>query len=442
MSRDVALDGAPAFSPIRMLEIEISRPVADITPERDRDGQVYTRAWALVRLHDEPIGVVRLALPGGTLPGEAVARAIGDELHTEIADHLRADAMAPLSTLGVGGIPGPETPPCVAARETALVGAPFVSVVIATRDRAESLAACLQSFDDVEYPNYEIVVVDNAPSTEATAELIASTYGDDPRVVYVREPKPGLSWAHNCGIGRARGEFIAFTDDDVVVDRHWIGELVRGFAVGGDVGCVTGLVMPREIETPSQYWFETNTGFNKGFRRQVFDLGRNRPADPLFPYRSAMFGTGANMAFRAAALRAIGGMDPALSAAGPDIDAFFRIIKAGYQLVYQPSALVHHLHRADYEAFRRQCYNYGVGLTAYLTKTVVADPLDGVRLVSRLPAVIAFARRNRSVEGPTAWVDYPPELTRAEVRGRFYGPVAYARSRWKQRRMLRHARRD
>ena len=441
MSHDAGVDGASAFAPIRMLEIEISRHVADITPERDRQGQVYTRAWALVRLHDEPIGIVTLALPEGTLAGAAVAQAIWGALHLEIAEHLRADAMPPLSALEVSGIPGPAAPPCVLARERAVIGAPFVSVIIATRDRTESLAACLQAFNAVHYPNYEIIVVDNAPTTDSTAELIASTYSGDHRVTYVREPQPGLSWAHNCGLRHAHGEFIAFTDDDVIVDRYWLGELVRGFSLGIEVGCVTGLVMPQEIETPSQYWFETNTGFNKGFEQRVFDLRLNRPADPLFPYRAAMFGTGANMAFRATALRAIGGMDPALTAAGPDLDAFFRIIKAGYQLVYQPSALVHHLHRADYASLRRQCYNYGVGLTAYLTKVVMTDPLDGVRLVSRLPAVIAFARRSRSVDGPTAWVDYPPELTKVELRGRLHGPLAYARARWDYRRTLRHARR-
>lgn len=430
----------PGFSPIRMLHVEIGSPLPDIAVAHDKQGGVYTRAWTLVRLHNEPLGMIELVLPDGTLPATALARAIWADLGTEINDHLRADGMAELSSLEVTGIPGGGRPPCLAELDRAAADAPLVSVIIATRNRTDSLALCLAAFDHVEYPNYEIVVVDNAPSTESTADLIAERYAGDPRIRYVREPHPGLGWAHNCGLRHAAGEYIAFTDDDVIVDRHWLSELLRGFTVGTNVGCVTGLVVPQEIETPSQYWFDTHSGFNKGFRRRVFDLGPNRPEDRLFPWRSSMFGTGANMAFLASALRSVGGLDPVLGPGtlaknGEDLDIYFRIVEAGYQLVYQPAALVNHLHRADYPALRDQFYTYGVGFTAYLTKLVLAHPLDGLRLVARIPAIIAFARRGQTAEGPG--IEYPPELTRVELKGRLYGPLAYLRSWWNHRRALR-----
>ncbi len=436
----------PQFTPIRMLDVELSEPLTGIAATRDPDGAVYTRGWVLVRLHDAPLGMVEVALPDGTLAADALARAIWDAVGDAVNDHLRGDGTAPVSGLDAAGLPGAGLPRCLAERRDALVGNPLVSVVIATRDRTESLAECLRAFDDVDYPNYEIVVVDNAPTTAATADLIASRYpaagAADPRVRYVTEPHPGLGWAHNCGLRHARGEVIAFTDDDVIVDRHWLSELLRGFALGPDVGCVTGLVVPQQIETQSQYWFDVHSGFNKGFRRRVFDLRDNRPDDRLFPYRSSMFGTGANMAFRAAALRSVGGLDPVLGPGtaaknGEDLDIYFRIIQAGYQLVYLPSAFVRHRHRSDYAALRDQFYTYGVGFTAYLAKVVATHPLDGLRLLARIPSILAFARTKKKLDDSAPGVQYPAELTKVERRGRLYGPVAYARSRWRHRRTVR-----
>lgn len=436
----------PQFSPIRMIEVEISRPLPDISVARNREGAVYPRAWALVRLHDEPLGIVELALPGGTLDAGSLTQAIWDGLSTQINEHLQNDGRAPLSALDAAGVPGAAPPPCIVERERAIAGTPLISVIIATRDRTDSLAACLRAFDDVEYPNYEIIVVDNGPSTEATAELIAAQFAENPRIVYTREMQAGVSRAKNCGLRLARGEYIAFTDDDVVVDRHWLSELLRGFALGKNVGCVTGLIVPQEIETLSQYWFDVHSGFNKGFRRRVFDLRMNRPSDRLFPYRTSMFGTGANMAFRAEALRSIDGFDPVLgpataATAGEDVDVYYRIIKAGYQIVYLPSAFVHHRHRSDYAALRHQFYTYGVGFAAYITKVVARNPLDGVRLIARIPAVVAFARRTEPVADAAPDFPYPAELTKVEWKGRLYGPVGYARSWWHHRRELRADRR-
>lgn len=438
------------FAPIRMLDAEIAGPLPEITAATARDGAVYRRAWVLVRLHDIPLGLVEVDLPDGALPAAALARAVWTDLAGRINAHLRADGLAAVDGLDAAGIPAAGQPACLVERLQAVAADPLISVIIATRDRTDSLAQCLAAFDAVDYPHYEIIVVDNAPATTATADLIADRYAGDARVRYVTEPHPGLGWAHNCGLRHARGEIIAFTDDDVIVDRHWLAELLRGFALGPDVGCVTGLVVPQEIETQSQYWFDTHSGFNKGFDRRVYDLGPHRPADALFPYRSSMFGTGANMAFRAAALRAVGGLDPVLGPGtaaknGEDLDIYFRIVAAGWQLVYLPSAFVRHRHRSDYAALRDQFYTYGVGFTAYLTKLVAAHPLDGLRILARIPAIVAFSRGKKAAEwsgpGSGPGVQYPAELTRVELRGRLYGPLAYARSRWRHRRTLRADRR-
>ena len=126
----------------------------------------------------------------------------------------------------------------------------------------------------------------------------------------MREDHPGLSWARNCGIMAARGEILAFTDDDVVVDAYWLTSLVRGFEVAEKVACVTGLILPLELETPAQFLFEAYGGFTRGFIRRIFDLKEHRPQLPLHPYIAGRFGTGASMAFTAAFLDSEGGFDP------------------------------------------------------------------------------------------------------------------------------------
>src|SRR5262249_21670265 len=151
----------------------------------------------------------------------------------------------------------------------------------------------------------------------------------------------------------AKGKILAFTDDDVVVDRYWLIELVRGFNLADNVGCVTGLVLPLELETAAQRWLEEFGGFDKGFIPRVYNLKENHPKTPLYPYTSGRFGTGANMAFTSACLDSIGGFDPALGPgnladSGEDLAAFFQVVMRGHTLVYTPSALLYHLHRRDY----------------------------------------------------------------------------------------------
>lgn len=312
--------------------------------------------------------------------------------------------------------------------------APFVSVIVATRDRTASLAACLDSLLALDYPNYEIIVVDNAPRTGATADFTRQTYGDSARVRYVREERPGLAMAHNRGLLEVKAPLVAFTDDDVLVDRLWLAELVKAFDVAENVACVTGMIYPAELETRAQLWFEQYGGFNKGLTRCIFDLAEHRPTNPLYPYTAGMFGSGANMAFRTAVLRQIGGFDPALGTGtaalgGDDLAAFFEIITRGYKLVYEPAAMVHHHHRRDYAGLRQQIYGYGVGLTAYLTKCLLDRPGLLLDFAVRVPSGLVYLFSPHSPKNRKKSAGYPAELTRIERRGMFYGPLAYLWSR-------------
>lgn len=423
--------GAVDFKPIWLLQVEISQPLPNIPSVNSDTGQKYERAMSLVRLHTQPIGLVELQPPADGLSAAEYATEIWRTLGTEIIEHMRQDGLPPVTELPDSGLPTSEMPNCVEERRQILSRAPFMSIVIATRDRADRLDVCLQSLLSVDYPNYEIIVVDNASQSQATADLIQGAYADKSYVRYIREDRPGLSWARNRGIVEARGEIIAFTDDDVVVDRYWLAGLAQGFAATDDVACVTGLILPLELETQSQVWFEQFGGFSKGFRRRIFDMDEHRPDEPLFPYAAGKLGSGNNMAFRPSALRALGGFDPALGAGalvgGEDLDMMFRLIRRGFRLVYEPGAIVHHLHRRDYATLRRQLSDGGVA--GWLTKALLEDPRLIFDLTRKLPGGLVYLLSSQSAKNAKKQVNYPQELTKIERRGMLYAPIAYLRSR-------------
>ena len=420
---------------IRVLEVELSQPLPDVPAINVRTGQRYQQAISLVRLHHQPLGVVELCLGehglNATDYAHQVWRSLGPTINQYLLQHglmeatdLEADGLRDVNVLGNGQTPGPS-----------LTDVPPASVVVATRDRTASLARCLRSLLSMDYPEYEIVVVDNAPSSKMTADFIRQEYGDSPRVRYFLESQPGLGAAHNRGLREVEAPIVAFTDDDVLVDRHWLQELVKGFSNGDNVACVTGMIFPMELETQSQVWTEEYWGLGKGFTRRVFDLQENRPKVPLYPLTAGVFGSGANMAFRTSVLRQFGGFDAALGAGtiaqgGDDLAAFFQVVSSGYKLVYQPAAIIYHQHRRDYDGLRRQAFGYGVGLTAYVTKSLMDRPRLLFSLVSRAPYAFSFIFSLRS----TKPAGFPRELKSLERRGMICGPFAYLRSRWQCRR--------
>jgi O-antigen biosynthesis protein len=276
------------------------------------------------------------------------------------------------------------------------------------------------------------VVVDNASRGVGVATLVARHRGAS-RITYVREGVPGLAVAHNRGLREASGSIVAFTDDDVIVDRLWLAQLARGFEAAPHVACVTGPILPLELETQAQLWAEAYWGLGKGFARRVFD---RRPPDGerIYPYAAGVFGSGANMAFRTSVLRGLGGFDPALGTGSParggdDLASFFDVVSAGHRLVYEPTALVRHRHRPDYESLERQAYAYGSGLAAHVTRTLVEQPRRVIEVASLAPLGLAHVFGGRSPKNARRPPDLPRALTRAERRGMALGGLAYLRAR-------------
>ena len=425
--RPLTLD--PALAPIHTLDLELAAP-ASVRPagrETTDWSRVTGSLLALVRMHGSPLGFVqaRVQDPADILATlTAVARR---ELAEQIARHDREDRV-PLQA--AGAVDDHPVAHCMRRRLSVLASAPPISVIVATRERPAELARCLDSLIRIPYPHLEIIVVDNAPETERAEQLVRERYADD--VTYVREPHRGLASAHNRGLREASGRIIAFTDDDVIADREWPAALAEGFTARDDVGCVTGLIVPAELETAAQVMLEAEGGFTKTFEQRSHYLG-DPDAGPLFPFTVGQLGSGANMAFDAALLRKLGGFDPATgtgSAArgGDDLLAFFRTITAGRSLVYQPTAVVWHHHRRTLDALKAQAYGYGVGLGAYLTAAIAHEPRMLAGLIRRLPRGIAYEIEHSRPNLCDPAVR-PARLASAQRRGLLYGPFAYAKAR-------------
>ncbi|MGH9276851.1 MAG: glycosyltransferase family 2 protein, partial [Acidimicrobiales bacterium] len=306
---------------------------------------------------------------------------------------------------------------------------PAISVVVCTRDRPDMLATCLPRLRSLDYGLYEVVVVDNAPSTDAARQVFERTVGDDARFRYVREDAAGLSRARNRGLAEASAACVAYTDDDVLVDMSWLDGIAAGFARDAAVGCVTGLVPPAQLDHLSQHYFDRRFPWGRRMEPRVYTAGNGRSS--LYPYSAGLFGTGANFAVDRDLMLALGGFDEALGAGSParggeDLDAFVRILRAGRSIAYEPSAVVWHVHRSDRRALRRQLFTYGEGLSAFITKYLV-DAHTTREILPRLPAGVRQLVRMWSpvtLDGPA-----PPTLILAEGLGIVAGPLAYARSR-------------
>jgi len=393
---------------------DLARPDVDDLRLVDADG--HPAARLLVRDGREVLGFVEAPVVGG---------------HVSI-DLVRSEA-ADL----------PTAPRAAVEPSDAL---PTVTVVVCSRDRAEQLRGCLRSVLALDHPAFDVVVVDNAPSTTATRDLVAGEF-DDPRVRYVVEPVAGLSSARNAGLRAATGEVVAFTDDDVVVDAGWLRGLCDGFARADDVACVTGLVPSGELRTPVQRSFDDRVSWSRNVAPRVFRLDE-QPADlPTFPFSVGAFGTGADFALRRDVALALGGFDTAFgvgtrTAGGEDLDVFTRVLFAGHALAVQPSALVWHRHRADLAALRVQAAGYGTGLGAWLAG-VALDGRTRRAALRRAPhAVAALLAKGRAGSAPVATsrvstapadVELDRELrrtARVELAGIARGPLLYLRQRW------------
>lgn len=265
----------------------------------------------LARLHGFPLGFVEKFCPPEGIDVELLMKALNGDLLDEANRHLADDGTLPVAAISELAPASSETGVLAERCPRRIVPTELMTVVVCTRDRPEVLRGCLAQLRELNHPQLEILIVDNAPTDDAGRQVFTETIGEDARFRYVREPRPGLSCARNRGWQEARGRLIAYTDDDVRVDPDWARALAAGFRDDA-VAAVTGLVGTASIEGPAEQYFDARVSWGDSCRPAEHRIG-GPSDDGLFPYSPGIFGTGASFAVRADVLQELGGFDEALA---------------------------------------------------------------------------------------------------------------------------------
>jgi GT2 family glycosyltransferase len=377
-------------------EVELSAPLA---ARQQLDG--YSRCMVVFRWYGRVVGRAFVKVTDGVVPPETVlphvAGGAGREaLSRWLDDLLHHDE-----------------------REVIGFETPQATVAICTRERPGDLERALTAVLALRHQGHDVLVVDNAPAGDATRRVVEQFTS----ARYVCEPRRGLNAARNRALAEARGDVVAFTDDDAVPEPEWLDGLLANFA-DPRIACVTGLTLPAELDTEAQEMFEDHCTFVRGFGRRVFDGTRDNPlaVGPV--------GAGANMAVRRQTVLDLGGFDERLDAgmptrSGGDHEMFVRMLTAGRLIVYDPAAVSWHHHRRTIDELLDTVYGYGVGVYAMWTGLVLERREVGVLKLAlqwlrhgQLPELFAQARRRGAAP-----------LARAELKGCLRGPRAWFAAR-------------
>lgn len=394
----------------KILELEISGSISPIFFEEG-----YDRYRVLVRSHKQPLGWIAFSKKDHKTPGLAT-----DEIK-ELIKKQTGNALIRQMLLDSAG-----------SKKDYSLPAEAISIIVCTRNRTTQLATCLQTLLALDYNNYEIIIVDNAPDNNDTHDLVANL-----PVRYIREDRPGLDWARNRGIAEAKHDIVAFTDDDVRVDPYWLQAIAKVFSNKETMGA-SGYVAPAELETEPQHLFELNYGgMGHGFKQRIFTKEILTEKQLLWISNSVI---GANMAFRKKVFEHIGLFDTALdvgtpSHGGGDIEMFHRLVNKDHLFVYEPSMLIWHYHRRKEKALQKQVFDNGRSFGCYLIDCFRK------RTVSR-SSIISFFLKDwllkwniRNLAGRHNGI--PKKLSLTELYGMLTSPFAYWQAKRRDKRMHR-----
>ena len=223
-------------------------------------------------------------------------------------------------------------------RKVKLPRYPKVSIVVCSYNGAKTLDRCLESLKHIDYPDYEVILVDDG-SKDHTQEIAAR----HPWIVNVRQENSGLSVARNVGAQTATGEVLAYTDSDCMADPEWLYFMV-GTLLSGNFAGVGG----PNISPPAENWIQACVAAAPGGPNHV--LLTDLVAEHI---------PGCNMAFYKWAFEKVGGFDPEYRKAGDDVDFCWRLQQKGQIIGFSPSAIVWHYRRFTLTAFRKQQNGYG-----------------------------------------------------------------------------------
>ncbi len=246
-----------------------------------------------------------------------------------------------------------------------------VSLVISTHNRKDLLRRCLAAATSQDYPDYEVIVVDDG-STDGTEEMVRREF---PQVRYLRqEPNRGPAAARNRGIEAATGEIVAFTDDDCLVPPDFLARLAEGYRHYPEVAGVGGY-----LEAPPEVLAHNLLArYERWVSRHDYGVG---PREYVGGMECPAGGTN-SVSYRRRVLKEVGGFDEGFPfAAGEDADLKYRVAQRGYRLLFIP-VKVTHLQPYEWHRFIRQQKMRGRG-AAYFEQKHQGHPPTRLRIILR-----------------------------------------------------------
>lgn len=223
----------------------------------------------------------------------------------------------------------------------AKVAQPLISVIVPTVGRVDLLVECVRSIRNQRYSYYEILVIDQDPS-QALLEILRETFGSHSTLRYYYAHRAGLNGARNFGLEQARGEIVAFLDDDAVAEPTWLDAIARAFSRTPRPGLIAGKILPMWMKEPPE-WYPEERRFLLG----LYDIG-----DEPRPLPETDQPIGANMAGLRSLILAMGGFDPDMDfnyfrkrrrmISGGDTLLALTVRRAGHSIFYEPGAVVRH----------------------------------------------------------------------------------------------------
>lgn len=222
---------------------------------------------------------------------------------------------------------------------------PFISVVVCAYNAASTMDGCLASFAKVDYPNFEVIVVDDG-STDATGRISDEYAARCPYIKVIHQPNMGLSAARNAGLHASLAgpmDLVAYTDSDCYVDPHWLHFMALAMA-DGRFAAVGGPNLPPPEDSLTAACVAVSPG---------------APTHVLVTDEIAEHIPGCNMAYRKERLAEIGGFDPLYRAAGDDVDVCWRLQDQGCVIGFSAAMLVWHHRRNTVNAYFGQQRGYG-----------------------------------------------------------------------------------
>ena len=409
------------FTPSAVLTVDVGIGASPDDPAVIGDGDC-SRSFVLLTMCGEPLGTASV-----THGASASVHDLVERLEAAVA---AAETRHGHSACSVGG----ECRWRAAVEEVRRRAEP-ISIVLCTAGRPASLDRTLRALLQLDYPDFEVVVVDNTPDDVDTRKVVRSFERGGRAVQYVSEPRRGLSRARNAGVRNAAHDVIAFTDDDILPGPGWLMSIALAFHNAPTASIVTGPVLPAELETPAQELFELQGGHSKG---RGFARTTIRPwidQSPLFPLPP--FAVGANMTFRREALESVGGFDEALGAgtrakASEDTHAIAEVMLRGHDVAYEPGVLIWHFHRRDMHELLTQRANYGRGVGAFYTALLAREPARLWQLIKLIPTSYHAVRHSVPIGVDSRGsADHTSSSIKLAELAR--GPIAYVRGRRDQR---------